>query len=77
MKTPLKKPDPSEAMLTQAEFLLSYNKNIPEGFPKASSVLLQKYRGEHGSFFKKHDLWSLAEHRKKIMDWLPLNIKLS
>ncbi len=77
MKTLSKKFDPSELLIPLAEFLRSYNKNIPEGFPKASVPLLQKYKEEHQSFFKHKDQWSLAEHRKKIMDWLPLNSKTS
>lgn len=78
MKTPaLKKFDPSETLLSVAEFLQSYNNTIPESFLKASLPLLQKYKEEHESFFKHQDQWSLAEHRKRIMDWLPLNQKLS
>lgn len=73
MKTLIKKFDPSEILLSLGEFLRSYNTNIPEGFPKASAALLEKYKSEHSSFFKHKDQWSLAEHRKKIMDWLPLN----
>jgi hypothetical protein len=68
------KPTPvSEVQTTLQEFLKSYNKNIPEGFPHASESLLRKFKEEHLSFFKHGDLWSLDEHRKKIMDWLPLN----
>jgi hypothetical protein len=73
MKTPLPKFDPSELLLSVKDFLQSYNTTIPASFPKASLLLLQKYRDEHEPFFKHKDQWSLAEHRKKIMDWLPLN----
>ena len=52
------------------EFLKSYNKNIPTGFVHASSVLLQEFRKEHPTLFKRGDLWSLDQHRKKLMDWL-------
>jgi hypothetical protein len=65
--------DPSELPISVREFLLSYNANIPEGFPKASFALLLQYRQEHQSFFKHEDEWSLSEHRKKIMDWLQLD----
>lgn len=77
MKSPIKKPDPSEALLSLPEFLRSYNMSIPETFPKASLPLLKKYKDDHASFFKHEDQWSLADHRKKIMDWLPLNSKLA
>jgi hypothetical protein len=73
VKTLIKKFDPSEILLSLAEFLHSYNNNLPESFPKASTSLLLKYKGEHKAFFKHADQWSLAEHRKKVMDWLPLN----
>lgn len=73
MKSMVKKLDPSELLISLSEFLQSYNKTIPEGFPKASLSLLERYKEEHKLFFKHKDQWSLAEHRKKIMDWLPLN----
>lgn len=65
--------DPSEILLSLGDFLKSYNTNIPESFPKATLPLLLKYKDEHRSFFKHKELWSLSEHRKKILDWLPLN----
>ena len=73
MKNLLPKFDPSETLLTSKEFLKSYNSTIPNGFPKATSVLLQKYKAGHTSLFKHEDQWSLADHRKRIMDWLQLN----
>ena len=73
MKTLLPKLDPSELPLTLQEFLKAYNSSIPKGFPKATLLLLQKYRDGHKSFFKHEGLWSLADHRKRIMDWLQLN----
>ncbi len=68
------KPTPvSEIQISIGEFVRSYNKNIPEGFPHASESLLKKFKEEHAAFFKHGESWSLDEHRKKIMDWLPLN----
>jgi hypothetical protein len=61
----------SEMRTSLADFLKSYNKNIPQGFPKASAALLKEYKNTHPLFFKHDDLWSLDEHRKKIIDWLP------
>ena len=61
----------SEVRLSLAGFLTSYNKNLPAGFPKASTALLKQFRETHPLFFKHGDFWSLDEHRKKIIDWLP------
>lgn len=61
----------SELRITLADFLKSYNKNLPTGFPKASTALLKAFKETHPLFFKHGDLWSLDEHRKKIIDWLP------
>jgi hypothetical protein len=63
----------SQIQVSLLDFLKSYNKNIPENFPRASADLLRKFKESHPSFFKHGDLWSLDEHRKKIIDWLPLN----
>lgn len=73
MKITPKKLHISEVQISLGDFLRSYNKNIPEGFPHASETLLKRFKEEHVSFFKHGDFWSLDEHRKKIMDWLPLN----
>jgi hypothetical protein len=73
MKSSLKKPDPSQEQISLSDFLKSYNKNIPEGFPHASEALLKRFKSEHPGFFKHGESWSLDEHRKKIVDWLPLN----
>ncbi|MEK7612782.1 MAG: hypothetical protein AAB449_01385 [Patescibacteria group bacterium] len=59
--------------ITLTDFLDSYNKNMPERFPRVTTVILKKFKEAHPSFFKHGDLWSLNLHRKKIMDWLPLN----
>lgn len=75
MKILSKKIDVSQLPLSLSEFLKSYNKNIPQGFPQATAELLQKFKEGHASFFKHGELWSLDEHRKKIVDWLQLNKK--
>jgi len=61
----------SELQISLADFLKSYNKSIPAGFPKVSTALLKSFKESHPLFFKHGDLWSLDEHRKKIIDWLP------
>ena len=63
----------SQMQITLSDFLNSYNNNIPEGYPQATAALLEKYKETHSSLFKHGDNWSLDTHRKKIMDWLPLN----
>lgn len=60
-------------LITVSEFLESYNKNMPAGWPQVTSALLGKFREEHESLFTHGDLWSLDQHRKKLMDWLPRN----
>lgn len=60
-------------LITVSEFLESYNKNMPAGWPRATAALLQKFRDEHEALFTHGDQWSLDQHRKKLMDWLPRN----
>jgi len=60
-------------LISVSEFLESYNKHMPAGWPKATATLLQKFRSEHTALFTHGDLWSLDQHRKKLMDWLPRN----
>jgi hypothetical protein len=61
----------SEIRMSLGDFLKSYNKGLPVGFPRSSTALLKKYKEQHPLFFKHGDLWSLDEHRKKVLDWIP------
>ncbi|MEK7614739.1 MAG: hypothetical protein AAB428_03680 [Patescibacteria group bacterium] len=63
----------SQAQISLLDFLKSYNKNIPVSFPKATASLLKKFKESHPMLFKNGDFWSLDQHRKKTMDWLPRN----
>ena len=63
----------NETPISMSEFLGSYNKNMPEGFPRATTSLLKKFQAAHPTLFKRGDMWSLDQHRKKLMDWLPRN----
>lgn len=63
----------SEHPISQADFLKSYNKNMPPSFPRASTALLNRFKEEHASLFKHGDMWSLDQHRKKVIEWLPRN----
>jgi hypothetical protein len=65
----------SEVRLSLADFLKSYNKGLPKSFPRSSTALLQKYKSTHPLLFKQDNLWSLDEHRKKIMDWIPQELE--
>lgn len=51
-------------------FLKSYNESLPPGFPCASVPLLKKFKGAHPMLFKKGEMWSTDQHRKKLIDWL-------
>lgn len=61
-------------LISEAEFLASYNKNMPSSFPQITKELLKKFKTEHPALFTHGELWSLDQHRKKIMDWLPRNV---
>lgn len=61
-------------LISESEFLESYNKNMPSVFPRVTAELMKKFRLEHPALFTHGDLWSLDQHRKKVMDWLPRNI---
>lgn len=74
MKKPPKPITPNEAPLTITEFLTNYNKSLPQNFPHASLVLLERFKNEHISLFKTENVWTLDHHRKRLMDWLPQNM---
>jgi len=61
----------SEKALSLSEFLKSYNEGLPAQFPRASLPLLREFKKEHTALFKRGDSWSLDQHRKVVMNWLP------
>jgi len=61
----------NEMPLSLLEFLGSYNKNMPASFPRATAALLEEFQEEHPTLFKRNNMWSLDQHRKKVLDWLP------
>ena len=65
----------NQKMTTSSDFLDSYNKGIPESFPKASAEDLKEFQVVHPRLFKENSQWSLEKHRKRLMDWLPLHRK--
>jgi len=71
MKTPDLDRARSEQVRSLSDFLKQYNTNLPDSFPRASTALLEEFRSGHASLFKSRNKWSLDQHRKKVMDWLP------
>ncbi len=65
---------PNEIPLTTVEFLESYNSNMPDNYPRASLALLEKFKQTHLKLFKVDGYWTLNQHRKRIIEWLPQNI---
>jgi len=65
-----KEVDLSIIQTSLAAFLKSYNKNIPVSFPRASISILKKFQSIYPALFKHGNIWSLAQHRKKVIDWL-------
>jgi hypothetical protein len=65
----------SEKLISLSEFLKSYNEGLPSQFPRASLPLLREFKKEHSALFKHSDLWSLDQHRKVVMNWLPSRCK--
>ena len=60
----------NEAKTSLADFMESYNKSIPGGFPRPSPKLLKTFQELHPMLFKHGDEWSIDKHRKRLMDWL-------
>ncbi|MDO8565510.1 MAG: hypothetical protein Q7R67_02745 [bacterium] len=64
----------NELPLTISEFLKSYNENMPMEHPQVSLAQLHKFKEAHQSMFKTDGIWSLDQHRKRLIEWLPQNI---
>jgi hypothetical protein len=64
-----------EKKLTLKEFTLTYNEGLPEGFPAATDSLLEEFSASNTQLFKNTDQWSLDQHRKRVMDWLPSRLR--
>ncbi len=73
MKNPVGESKVYEMQIPLSDFLKSFNKNMPEGFPRASSALLKKFKDANSKLFVNGDMWCLDRHRKKIVDWLSQN----
>jgi len=67
----------SEQSLSFSDFLKSYNEGLPLQFPRASLALLREFKKAHETLFKSDNVWSLDQHRKKVMDWLTSRTRVS
>lgn len=65
----------SEKKLSLPEFLQAYNENLPLQFPRASLPYLREFKKTYTGLFASEEAWSLDQHRKKVMDWLPAHLK--
>jgi hypothetical protein len=65
----------SELPMTEAEFLTSYNQNMPESYPHVSLSIMQRFKEAHTNLFKGKGFWSLDQHRKRMIEWLPQNLQ--
>jgi hypothetical protein len=74
VKTTLKPTPQNELFVTASEFAESFNRNMPEGYPRVTMDILKKFKNSHQSLFKPDGLWSLDIHRKRMIDWLPQNM---
>lgn len=71
MRTPDHDRERSEKKRSLADFLTQYNENLPAAFPRASSTLLEEFKTTHTALFpRRGNVWSLDQHRRKVMDWL-------
>lgn len=70
MKLPDVDKERSERPLSFSDFMKLYNEDLPLHFPRVSLALLREFRKMHATLFKGSNLWSLDQHRKKVMDWL-------
>ncbi|MFA6503147.1 MAG: hypothetical protein WCT45_02740 [Candidatus Paceibacterota bacterium] len=70
MRTPDLDRERSEKKRPLADFLKLYNENLPLAFPRASLELLKEFKSGHAALFPNGSVWSLDQHRRKVMDWL-------
>lgn len=60
----------SERKVPLAVFLESYNKSMPVGFAQATEETLKEFQSTHPMLFKHGNMWSIDQHRKRVLDWL-------
>lgn len=64
-----------ERTMTEAEFLASFNANMPEGYPHVTLEIMKKFKAAHPSLFKSEHAWNLDQHRKRMIEWLPQHVE--
>lgn len=67
----------NQNLVSLLDFMKLYNASLPDAFPKVSKKLLGKYQSEHTELFKHGELWSIDLHRKKVLDWMPSQLRAS
>ena len=77
MKRNKEEVEASEMRVPLSIFVESYNQNIPVGFPRASVAILKNFQTAHPALFKHGDMWSVAQHRKRLIDWLSVQRNIS
>ena len=77
MKSKNREFEQSQIRTSLAMFLESYNQSIPKGFPRASVAALEKFKILYPALFKHGNTWSIAQHRKRFIDWHSLNRSIS
>ncbi len=60
-----------DVQLSLKDFVQSFNENMPSGYALVSEEQLLQFKSDHASLFKNGDMWSIDQHRKRIVDWLP------
>ena len=75
MRLPDLEKERSEQALSIEDFLRAYNADLPKAFPRATLQLLTEFKETYPSLFKGQKHWTLGQHRKKVMDWLPQHIE--
>jgi len=75
MKTRDLERERSEQKLTLHEFLSTYNEGLPSAFPRASLPYLREFQKTYPKLFKRDGTWTLDQHRKKFMDWIPQHLR--
>lgn len=63
-----------ERVMSEEAFIASFNANMPEGYPHVTQETMKKFKAAHPSLFKSEHAWSLDQHRKRLIEWLPQNL---
>lgn len=65
-----------DAPMTDAEFMESFNHNMPDGYPLVTIEIMEKFKLAHPTLFKGRSRWNLDQHRKRMIEWLPQNLNI-